>query len=83
MSRPLSSVNPSSCPGRYEGGEEGEGAEDEDEVLENEVDAARDAEDRLGASRSYCRLDDSRGRRCWLVPGHQGACCHAAADRVG
>lgn len=77
MSRPLSSVNPSSCPGRYEGGEDGEGGEDDEDVSADEVEDARDALSRLGAARSYCRLDDATGRRCWLLPGHRGACCGA------
>ena len=82
MSRPLSRVNPADCPGRYEGGEAGEGGEDEDDVSEDEIEDARIAEARDGAARSYCRLDDATGRRCWLLPGHVGACCGGGGGGV-
>lgn len=35
---------------------------------------ARKAESEHGETRCYCRLDVSEGVRCWLLPGHLGAC---------
>ena len=74
MSRRLSSVNPSSCGGRYESGDEVEDGGEEEEVDPDEVKAAQESEARNGRLRRCCSLTDANGRRCLLLPGHLGAC---------
>lgn len=74
MSRRLSSVNPSSCGGRYESGDDCEDGGEEEAVDPDEVKAARESEARNGRLRRCCPLTDAKGRRCMLLPGHLGAC---------
>ena len=73
MSRRLSSVNPSSCGGRYESGDDVEDGGEED-VDPDEVKAARESAARNGRLRRCCQLTDAKWRRCLLLPGHLGAC---------